>query len=50
MARRIPRNYFLQQIFDVIDEVVNNRQEKIEENTQRLSKDEIVNNAYLDEA
>lgn len=48
MARRIPRNYFLQQIFDVIDEVVNNRQEKIEENTQRLSKDEIVNN-YLDE-
>lgn len=48
MARRIPRNYFLQQIFDVIDEVVNNRQEKIEENTQRLSKDKIVNN-YLDE-
>ena len=41
IRRRIPRNYFLQQIFDVIDEVVNNRQEKIEENTQRLSKDEI---------
>lgn len=48
MARRIPRNYFLQQIFDVIKEVVNEKQERVEENTQQLSKDEIMNN-YLDE-
>ena len=48
MSRRIPRNYFLQQLFDVLDEVVNDRQEKVEENTLGLSKDEIVDN-YLDE-
>lgn len=48
MSRRIPRNYFLQQLLDVLDEVVNDQQEKIEENILGLSKDEIVNN-YLDE-
>ena len=48
MSRRIPRNYFLQQLLDVLDEVVNDQQEKVEENTLGLSKDEIVNN-YLDE-
>ena len=47
MSERIPRNYFLQQLFDVLDEVVNDQQEKVED-TERLSKDEIVNN-YLDE-
>ena len=48
MSRRIPRNYFLQQLLDVLDEVMNDQQEKVEENTLGLSKDEIVNN-YLDE-
>lgn len=50
MARmRIPRNYYLQQLLDIIDEVENEEQQEQQEiDATVLSRREIVDN-YLDE-
>lgn len=48
IRRRIPRNYYLQQLLDIINKVIAEEHDEQEVDTTNLSKREIVDN-YLDE-